>query len=374
MLNLDHWVKEGEELAGEKLSDLLRKVPVVDPASVRMHKEPFAPYDYLFSFEIDGKPYTLIGEYKSSGQPKAVRAALQMLSTAQVDRQIVGHPVVMAPYLSSEARAVCDEAGAGYFDLEGNCRLSFANVYIERSVPTRPVLQRRDLKSLFTPKSACLLRLMLRDPAQQWRTTELSEQSGVSVGHVSNVRHALLDKEWAQVGKRGLFLSRPDALLDAWRDAYKPPAGETQRFYTPLHGDTLQNALKDISDPGLQQALDNVPMQLAWTGGSVMLASYSAAQWQAPYARNSTQYFFADKKGLYALAGHLKLAPAAKGENVVVTLVEDPLLFHDAVPIHPQAFLLCTSPVQTYLDLWVSGERGREAAEHLRSELFKWKK
>ncbi len=33
---------------------------------------------------------------------------------------------------------------------------------------------------------------------------------------------------------------------------------------------------------------------------------------------------------------------------------------------------LCTSPVQTFLDLSAAGERGKEAAEHLRSKLLRW--
>jgi hypothetical protein len=58
----------------------------------------------------------------------------------------------------------------------------------------------------------------LRDPKRAWRVTELAEIAGVSLGHVSNVRTSLLDREWAQVSDRGLFLSEPDALLNAWRD------------------------------------------------------------------------------------------------------------------------------------------------------------
>jgi hypothetical protein len=34
----------------------------------------------------------------------------------------------------------------------------------------------------------------------------------------------------------------------------------------------------------------------------------------------------------------------------------------------------CTSPVQTFLDLSVVGDRGREAAEHLRRKCTEWPK
>jgi hypothetical protein len=34
--------------------------------------------------------------------------------------------------------------------------------------------------------------------------------------------------------------------------------------------------------------------------------------------------------------------------------------------------VVCTSPVQTYLDLAAAGERGQEAADHLRQERLQW--
>ena len=101
-----------------------------------------------------------------------------------------------------------------------------------------------------------------------------------------------------------------------------------------------------------------------------MLASYSAAQWLAPYARAATHFFYADGKGLDALQHELKLSSATKGENAVITRLNDHGLFHDSV--EPAPGIICTSPVQTYLDLAGAGERGREAAEHLRQEKLTW--
>jgi len=68
----------------------------------------------------------------------------------------------------------------------------------------------------------------------------------------------------------------------------------------------------------------------------------------------------------------MKLSTATRGENVVVTELDDFGLFHDAV--EPTDGIHCTSPVQTYLDLYASGDRGREAAEHLRQERLQWQK
>jgi hypothetical protein len=102
-----------------------------------------------------------------------------------------------------------------------------------------------------------------------------------------------------------------------------------------------------------------------------MLASFSAAQWLAPYARTNTLYFHGDHKGLSVLQERLALSSPARGENVVISQIKDDGLFRDAV--EPVPHLLCTSPVQTYLDLYIAGERGKEAAEHLREEKLKWR-
>jgi hypothetical protein len=168
----------------------------------------------------------------------------------------------------------------------------------------------------------------------------------------------LLGREWAQVSEEGVFLCNPGALLDAWREGYEPPAGIRHGFYTTLHGAAFESAVRE-----LHPAADT-----GWT----TLSSFSAAQWLAPYGRTGTQYFYADEAGLDRLRSVLKLATVSKGENVVVTVLEDTDVFRDI--IEPTPGVVCTSPVQTYLDLAMAGERGREAADHLRQERLQWQK
>jgi len=44
---------------------------------------------------------------------------------------------------------------------------------------------------------------------------------------VSNVRKALLAREWVELGKDGVVLVQPDVLLQTWRESYRRPSGET---------------------------------------------------------------------------------------------------------------------------------------------------
>lgn len=315
--------------------------------------------DLVCHVDFGGRRHVLVGEVKSSGQPRYVPKALLQLKT-YVGRQQGSDlvtPVFIAPYLSEDARALCTENGVGYLDFEGNARIVFPGFFMMRTVEGKPPAERRQLRSLFKPKSASVLRTMLRDPSKSWRVADLAEASLVSVGHVSNVRNSLLDRGWAEVSEEGVFLSNPDGLLDAWRDDYAPPGADRRAFYTTLHGALFEDAVRKLG-PTLAD------------DGLAILSSFSAANWLAPYARTGTHYFYADEEGADRLRQFLSLSPAGRGENVVVTVLDDLALFNDSV--EAAGGIHCTSPVQTYLDLYVSGERGREAAEHLRRERLQW--
>lgn len=315
--------------------------------------------DFLLHITCHGERRVMVCEVKSSGQPRHVQNALFQLKRYIETRNEPVVPIVVAPYLSESARALCIESKTGYLDFEGNARITFPGFFLSREVAGKPPVERRELRSLFKPKSAQVMRTMLRNPSRPWRVADLAKESLVSVGHVSNVRNSLLDRKWADVSDSGLFLSNPDDLLDTWREEYAPPAGVRRTFYTTLHGSAFDAALREC---GNVLAFD----------GLAILSSFSAANWLAPYARTGTHYFYADQKGVARLRQFLKLSTATRGENVAITELDDGSLFHDS--IEPTDGIHCTSPVQTYLDLYVSGERGREAAEHLRQERLQWRK
>ncbi|MEZ0213182.1 MAG: type IV toxin-antitoxin system AbiEi family antitoxin [Xanthobacteraceae bacterium] len=358
MLKAAENLHELEGRAAETVQTLLQSVPVI-----RIDKVEHAPsgsnFDLLVVLNRDGHERLLVCEVKSVGQPRHVRAALLQLQKAAKGFDPPATPVFIAPYLSPEAQAVCREFDVGFVDFVGNVRITFDTVFIERKVDAKPAAVHRSLKSIFKPKSAQVLRVLLRDAARAWRVADLAQASDVSLGHVSNVRGELVAREWAEVSDDGLRLSQPDRLLDAWREAYEQPLGERLEFYTTLHGQSLEVAVRHVLHAGRD-------------GAKAIFASFSAAHWLAPYGRVPAQYFYADATGLGGLRAALKLSPVRSGANVVVTVPKDHGLFQDAVEPAPSIF--CTSPIQTYLDLAVAGERGAEAAEHLRQELLTWRK
>ena len=350
-------MKSLEISSKEALHVLLSKISIIEIKSFKTtpSARSWAP-DFIIEINVSGKSHSLACEIKSSGQPRFVSAAILQLRNYVNERDTEATPVVIAPYLSLAARQACREKGVGYLDLEGNAWLSFEGVSIDHQVAEKPPSEHRELKSLFKPKSAQILRTMLREPDHAWRVVELSQAAGVSLGHVSNVRTALLDREWGQATSDGFFLCDPQSLLDAWVQAYEPPNGERKKFYTTLHGAALENAARNVVSEQSQ--------------GRAVFSSFSAAQWLAAYARMSTNYFYADSEGLEKLISALQLVPTTQGENVVITLPKDEGLLLDVIEAAPGA--ICTSLVQTYLDLSIAGERAKEAAEYLRQEKLTW--
>jgi hypothetical protein len=311
--------------------------------------------DFILGLEEGGRRHVLVVECKTAGQPRQIREALLQLRL-YADHHGGAVPLLAVPYISEQARRLCDEFRVNYLDLVGNCRLVFGGVFIEREVAQKPPAERRHFRAVFQPRSALVLRRMLREPHRIWRVSELAQETGVSLGHVSNVKKALVDREWALASPDGFHIDHPNELLDAWREVYEPPKSE--RFYTALHGDAFSAKAREAFAECRKLRVGAV------------FASFSAARWLSAFGRMPSEFFYADSSAVNVLAGPLRLAPSSEGGNVLVMMPKDGGVFADKVEAAPGVD--CTSPVQTFLDLSVAGERGREAAEHLRRGGTQW--
>ena len=70
-----------------------------------------------------------------------------------------------------------------------------------------------------------------------------------------------------------------------------------------------------------------------------------AAQWLAPFARQSSTFFEADPKGLELLQRLLQLRPVDGGGNVFVTVKDEDLVFERR--LEPAPGIWCTGLVDT---------------------------
>ena len=353
----------------DSVRDLLAAVPSVEFDSVEYERPINGAdrVDAMIRLICSGKRYSLVVEAKHDGAPRFVRSAIYQLESyvsriRESDQAYAGQrfiPMLVCPYLSAASRAICTDHDIAYLDLFGNARLAFDSVFIERAVPGRPLPEARALRSIFGPKAAAILRVLLRAPGRSWRVADLAGQAKASFGHVSKVRKALLEREWLEIRNDGAVLARPDALMREWRESYRRPAGQSITGYTHLHGRPLTERLRRKLNPYPERP-------------RAIYSLHSAAQWLAPFGRSNTAAFYADEPGSEVLKEALELTPAGGGANVVVHIPTDENLFDDAS--EPGSNVFCTNPIVTYLDLWNGSDRDREAAEHLAGELFPWLK
>lgn len=340
------------QLAFSQLAD---EIPIIKGVSFDSNPESEAVYQPDLMIELDGVGRLII-EAKVMLQPRHMHGVAMQLKQYTASRN--AYSCVVAPYISEKTADVCKKYDIGYLDLLGNCRLSFNNIYIEKSSCEKVSAEKRELRSLFSIKSSRILHLMLNHVLSAWRVQALAEQANVSLGQVSNVRKRLLDLEYASdqmldTGdkKKGLKLTQPAVLLHDWQSVYKKHVVQKQGYYCLLNADERLVAIREA----MSEARDSA--------ANILLSGFSAANWLAPFAKSNTESFYADAAGEEILIKHLQLNKTEKGANVIIEQPKDAFIFSQVEECAEG--LWCTSLIQTYLDLSVSGERGKEAATHL---------
>lgn len=285
----------------------------------------------------------LFVEIKSIGQPRLVRDAINQVLRF-TSEQPDSYGIVGAPYISPAAANICEEEGIGYLDLAGNCRLVFDTVYIVREGAKNPFAQKRDLRSLYSPRGTRILRVMLNNPRIAWKTQPLAEEAKVSVGQVANIKKLLKDREWIIEIKDGFRVKEPAGLLTEWSENYSFRKNEVRDFYSMSGISAVEAGMAGVcAESGVQFAL---------TGLS------GAARVQPGIRYKRIMAFVSDISGdLNKKAG---LKEVTSGANVTLLLPYDAGVFngfrdYDGVPV--------VSPVQLYLDLKSYKGRGEEAAQ-----------
>jgi len=293
----------------------------------------------------------IIVETKSSGQPRLAREAVNQLFRYR-DEAPGMYGVFMAPYISSLTASICEKAEIGYADLAGNCRLVFGQVYIERSDWPNPSIVKRELRSLFTPMAARILRVLSSDPQRSWKVLDLAREATVSLGQVSNVKKLLEDREWVKRSVKGLRLSHPEELLAAWVSAYSFGKNRIRNYYSLMAPAEIEANLNDICRT----------MKITWA-----LTGFSAAARLAPAVRSQRVMAYVGSQ-IEELASRLELKEVPSGANVTLVEPADEGVFIGSREIEGQRIV---SPVQLYLDLKSMKGRGEEAAEAILERIIK---
>jgi Transcriptional regulator, AbiEi antitoxin, Type IV TA system len=309
--------------------------------------------DFRAKVHAGNRTWTLLIETKQIGQPRQIRtAALQLKSLlAEFPEKSAGYGIILAPFISEQSALICEDAGLGYADLAGNARISFDNVYIETRSADNPFRERKEVKSLFAPKACRVLRVLLQGPLRSWKTVELAQESDVSTGWVSAVRQQLIAREWAVSDSKGLRVSNPNAVLDAWAAVDQWKARTDVQEYSLLLTDPTEIA-KSLHD----FFGDRRHAFTQWFAGWLR-HPYTVPQIVTAYVDD-----FSDEK---AIENQLLARRVEEGGRLWLVRPSEPGVFLRSQSV--QGFGL-VSDVQIYLDLLAAGRRGDEQA----AELRKW--
>jgi len=298
------------------------------------------------------KNWELHIDVKGSGHPKQASQAIFGLKRA-AGRVLPGrkiYSVFAAPYISPESTNLCLEAGIGYLDLSGNCHLAFGTIHIHVEGKPNQYKPKREQGSLFSPKASRVLRVLLQGPLKPWKVVDLEKASGTSLGTVSSVRKELLKQLWAEDSDRGLRITKPNAVLDAWVKADSWKRRTNVREYSLLLHDQDDVARK------LHKLVEAQEHAFTQWYGALLRRPHTASDVITLYV----EAFPEDQSIQEELLGR------RVGSGGTLRLVEPKdrgvfigKQFLNGLPV--------VSDVQLYLDLIEAGMRGDEAARELRN-------
>jgi len=287
----------------------------------------------------------LIIEAKSSGQPRFARqAATNLRLLRQSSPSIYG--IFAAPFITPETGEQLAKQDIGYVDFAGNCRLCFDSVYIRREGQANRFTEKRDLRTLYSPRAESVLRMLIGDPKRSWKVQELATTAGVSLGLVSNVKGLLEAREWVESGDGGMKLAQPRKLLEEWRSVYRLDRSRRCDFFTL---DSIATIEQKLAEACKRQS------------ARYALTAFSAAARYAPSVRYQRVFTYVDAD-IDALAKSLSLKSVDSGANVTLMEPYDQGVYLDSREVEGCTI---TSPPQTYLDLFSLRGRGEEAADFL---------
>ena len=307
--------------------------------------------DLVLNALVSGKPAKFFIEVMSQGEPRLVRMAVAQLKDYLKDTKDT-YGILAAPYLSDASRQICKDAGIGCIDLSGNAFIAFKNIYIDISGNLNPFPSSRISKSIFSPKSSRVLRVLLLNPLKRWYVEDLSREADISIGLTSRVKQSLLALEWINEENKSFYIVKPEEVLKQWVGNYSFKKNPVFSYYSTLNEEELEVAIKIECE------------KRKYRYG---LALFSGARKVAPFVR-FMRFFSYINGSIEDIATALQLKKVESGANVMLIQPYDDGVFYGLQNIGE---INVVSDIQLYLDLKGYKGRGDEAAHAILEKRIK---
>lgn len=320
--------------------------------------------DMHLELVIRGQNVKFAIETLRNAYPRDISGAIWNLQGHLAARAVTKNgviPLVAAHSLSPGAKELLRENGIAYFDLHGNLYLSFGRMLIDIQRPPTPSSTKKaaGTTDIFTDARACVVHALLTGRGKWLGVHPLATMATVSPGTCSAVMQELERREWCKSEGRGpglrRMLTKPNALLDAWANAWKSRSDQRTRWYAFT---SQPEALFKQLGQRLCKTMGNEPW--AFTGTV-------PANIHAPYLTAVNDVDIIVPPGMGAKTGKgLRLERVEKGSNVtIVERGQAHLLFREKQPDGTWF----ASPFVLYLDLLNGRGRNQELADNLRQTL-----
>ena len=316
-------------------------------------------------------------EVKASGAAAPVAAALRALEVyrtawaADEETTTTVVPLLVVPFMGDVGKGMCSQSDISWLDLAGNAQFTAPGlrVWIEGRRNTSE--RRTPAANPFAPRAARITRHLLLAPKRVWTQTTLAQETGLEKGFVSKVVRALIRQELLtdardqrssaspnEPGSRSLRLVDPNALLDAWREAYDFEKHDVHR-----------GVIAARSGPELLNRLAIHFKAQKGSRGRYAATGLAAAARLAPYADFRTVSIYCEELPEPEVLADLGFQPAEQGGNVWFVIPNDSDIFAGTQEIDD---IPCVSAAQAYVDLFAHPERARDAASELRARCLSW--
>lgn len=340
--------------AQESITSVFKDVPFLTRLEIKSNKKTInREIDLVLNAYVSGRPVQFFIEIKSEGEPRFVR--MLVLELKDYLKSTNGsYGILMAPYFSETSREICKEAGIGCIDFAGNAYVSFKNIYIDRQGNPNPFTGSRASKSVFSPKSSRVLRVLLADPSRKWFVEDLSHEANISIGLTSKVKQFLFTQEWIKDENKRFYLVKPEEMIDQWANNYSYLKNTIFSFYSDSSEEEIEASIKKECDKRKCR---------------YGIALFSGAKKVAPHVRFMKFFSYIDEH-IENIAKTLQFKKVESGANVTLLQPYDEGIFYGLQNIQGMNIV---SDIQLYLDLKGYKGRGEEAAQAIFEKRIKAK-
>ncbi len=339
-------------------------------------------------------------EAKISSEPSKIYQAISQLKSYQTSKDEC--LIVATPKMSEKGKFLCQQAGVGYLDLQGNVYIKYKNILIdrvgEREIPLQFRRKKRRVKQPFSETSFRVLLYLLINRERYITQQELSEMLDISKGYVNRVLKTFEDGIKLD-GETIIFqVDFTDTVLINIPNFYV--IGETTtRQSSPelLQPSPRKKPIKyyQITNPG--KVLEIISKKYEFNDNKILslysfeknptsliqkivqvskqtnlpyaLTQHAGASQVAPYVRYNDVYLYVREQDIQNWKKTLNLKETELGGNVNLVIPQYKWYFNETQAVDG---ITVVNDVLLYLDLINYPKRGKEQAEFLRDQRLRF--